>query len=297
MLYAIRKALTFWLKLFCFFMIKKEILYNVSNFFSFLFIIFFINSCPAYGRSLILDMYGRKGSIDYDIFVGLSLSNLTNQPMPLYAPNQSDFLSYSLDTMLGIGYFLTNEFSMGIESGFSLNTINPFGAYKNPSYSISDLQNMGSFWGWLTPNWLSSNSIPFDSLASSQLLNMEIPLLIYYKFSFVGKFFQKVAIRKVSFSSYFRILTLQLFTGFNFSITKINTSFYQPFENSLFEISDTSHSYFLTEFLVGARLSLAFLSLQYFYHLGLNSNYSHYSYYQNRSHRISIGLILNGFFL
>lgn len=296
MFYVARKALAFWLKLFNFFMIKKELFYN-KLFKVFIFLLFSFNTHLSYTRSIVLDMYGRKGSIDYDIFVGLSLSNLANHTMPLPAPNQSDFISYSLDAMLGIGYFFTNEFSLGLESGFSLNTIDPFGSHKNPSYSISDLSSMGSFWGWLTPDWVNANSIPTDSIASGRLLNMEVPLLIYYKFSFVGKFFQKASVRKISFSSYFRILTLQLFTGVNFSFTKVSTSFYQPVENPLKEVLETSNNYFLSELLLGARFSIAFLSLQYFYHLGLNPKYSDFDYFKNRSHRISIGLILNGFFL
>lgn len=280
-------------------MMKRKILNRLSKFFRLLlFFLTFSLALPSfYARSLILDTYGRKGSIDYNIFVGLSLSNLSNQLMPLSKPDQKDFLSYSLDTMFGIGYFLTNQISLGFESGFSMNTIDPFGSSKNPSYSPSDLSSMNGFWGWLTPSWLSSHNISFDSIASGQLLNMEIPLLLYFKFSFIGKFFQKVMIREISFSSYFRILTLQFFTGINLSFTKVTSSFYQKIGENLVEICNVPYNYFLTEFVVGLRFSIAFLSIQYFYHQGLNSEYLNYDYYKNRSHRISIGLILNGFFL
>lgn len=227
---------------------------------------------------------GIKGSMDSHFYAGIGFSNFSDNYLPttqILDPSY-DNLFLSGDFYFGLGYYITNNISLGAEMGFSFNTLDSTG-YSNPYYlEAGYLPILDSFWSWMTPAWLSAYGYNEETPVKMLVEYYEIPIRFYIKFSSLG--------------SSIRWIALEAFTGIDLTFTHVQTYFYKAYptgSNHLFFSQKVSQTYFSPNFTAGARLTLAFIGFEYSYHLPIGQYIQGFNYYHNIEHRISVGFSIN----
>jgi hypothetical protein len=217
---------------------------------------------------------GSKGNTDYHFYMGTGTSNLYNDYVPLSGFTGTNLTS-SFDTYLGVGFYTTPSLAFGIESGISVSWLSA-GRFR---HQASDLAGMGDFWDWATPEFLDQYGFAPDTATDTRIFNTEIPIRFYAKLAPLGRSI--------------RFLAIQGFVGFDIVFTEVTTSFYTE-EAGRARVDQVDMGYIAPNFTAGLRLSLAFLGIEYSYHMGLSDAYKDFNFYKNQAHRFSIGFTFNG---
>lgn len=253
--------------------------------FSKVFLCIFLLFLPLsfYAQSSSGYSYGKSkqaGHLDSHFYLGIGFSNFSGSYLPtteILDPSY-DNLFLSGDFYFGLGYYVTNSISFGVETGFSFNTLNSDNLYYLEAGYLSELD---AFWSWVSPSWL--NAWGYTSKTPTKIFvdYYEIPIRFYLKFSSLG--------------SVIRWISLEGFIGIDLTFTHVETSFYKqnPYNNYLYYSSTISQTYFSPNFTTGARLTLAFIGIEYSYHLPVGQYTQGFNYFQNTKHRISVGFSLN----
>lgn len=241
----------------------------------------FYSQSPFDSSGYNLGKTNKTGSLDSHIYMGIGFSNFSGEYLPtteILNPSY-DNLFLSGDFYFGLGYYITNNLSIGLESGVSFNTLNS----ENPYYlEAGYLSTLDNFWSWLTPYWLNDWGYNSKTPTKIALEYYEIPVRLYLKFSTLGSFIRWIA--------------LEGFIGLDFTFTRLETSFYREsssYPGRLYWNGSVSQTFFSPNFTAGARLALAFIGLEYSYHLPIGQYTQGFNYFQNTKHRLSVGFTLN----